>query len=118
MKRVVEIPNKKKTIQNGSKLLNFEGGQNLNFKDLNDYWPFRFFSEKKSSQTAIQKLHDSSNYNNILHCMTKSISIIIIIHCAYVAYFIGHIYPLVGWFWINSGLYLFFFYFLIKIQMI
>ena len=42
MKIVVKISNQK-TIQNGSKLLKFEGGYNLNFKSLNEFWPFRIF---------------------------------------------------------------------------
>ena len=42
----------KNTIQNGFKLLKFEGGKNLILKGLNDFFSFGFYP-KKSYQTAI-----------------------------------------------------------------
>ena len=43
----------KNTIQNGFKLLKFEGGKNLILKGLNDFFSFGFYP-KKSYQTTIQ----------------------------------------------------------------
>ena len=43
----------KNTIQNGFKLLKFEGGKNLILKGLNDFFSFKFYL-KKHNQTTIQ----------------------------------------------------------------
>ena len=41
------MSNKKSTIQYGSKLLKFERDNNLNFKGLNKFFPFRFYPKNK-----------------------------------------------------------------------